>query len=67
MSNELRDDLIEFYRHRDKNKLVLDIQQILDWGLRNGWTALNEKLRAKYGVDPDLDIYQDVMESASQF
>lgn len=66
-ANELRDDLIEFYRHRDRNKLVLGIQPILDWGLRNGRAALNEKLRSKYGVDLELDIYQEVMESASQF
>lgn len=68
-ANELRDDLIEFYRHRDKNKLVTGIQQILDWGLVNGRKALNEKLRSKYGVDLDVskDIYDDVMESASQF
>lgn len=68
-ANEMRDDLIEFYRHRDKNKLVIGIQNILDWGLRNGRQALNEKLRSKYGIglDPDNDLYEDVMESASQF
>uniref|UniRef100_A0A7S3PE12 Uncharacterized protein n=1 Tax=Aplanochytrium stocchinoi TaxID=215587 RepID=A0A7S3PE12_9STRA len=49
-ANALRDDLIEFYRVCDRNKLVTGCEQVLNWGLKNGRAALNVKLMEKYGM-----------------
>eukprot|EP00924_Labyrinthula_sp_SR-Ha-C_P004743 maker-scaffold_1-snap-gene-10.35-mRNA-1 protein AED:0.09 eAED:0.09 QI:153/1/1/1/1/1/3/300/544 len=49
--NQLRQDLIDFYTKIDQTKLVEGIEKILNWGIKNGRYALNDKLRKKYGVD----------------
>mmetsp|Transcript_3402 Transcript_3402/g.3858 ORF Transcript_3402/g.3858 Transcript_3402/m.3858 type:complete len:497 (-) Transcript_3402:275-1765(-) len=63
-ANLLRDDLIEFYRVVDRNKLVTGCEQVLNWGLKNGRAALNVKFMEKYGMT--LQDAEENFDSISQ-
>mmetsp|Transcript_23145 Transcript_23145/g.28445 ORF Transcript_23145/g.28445 Transcript_23145/m.28445 type:complete len:470 (+) Transcript_23145:169-1578(+) len=64
--NNLRTELISFYTQTDKQRLIGGIDEILNWGIKNGRAALNRKLRDKYGYDlnnfEDNDLLQDTNE-----
>ena len=45
--------------------MVTGMEQVLNWGLKNGRAALNEKLMEKYGMNLDM-ADTDNLESVSQ-
>ena len=52
--NGLREELRGFYKIADGSKDDKDIEQVLNWGIKNGRDALNKMLRKKYRFDLDI-------------
>lgn len=51
VSNSIAQQLEAFYSVHDRSKTADDIQSVAAWAETKGVGALNDKLRAKYGVD----------------
>lgn len=53
-TDALRQELVEFYKIADASKDSKAVEQVLNWGIKNGRDALNKMLRKKYRFDLDI-------------